>query len=168
MAARGTATGRENAVGRQNAVGRLPASGRLNVDGSGGLADMQVLGRTRLVSGDLTTASGTFGNVSGAAVTCVTGAVSVIVIVECSVNTSNIAADMCLELTIDTVAQGGTHGLCISSCFSALRNSAMCFTYSTAVLSAASHTFQLQARTTAGTMTMFASAVTPLIITVVG
>ena len=122
--------------------------------------------RVVLTAGDFTTTSATLVDVTGATVTITTGAhrCLVSVSVSCHLSSTN---NYVLDLDIDGVVQGQTLGLIVIKGTNTINNNAS-FSYLTAALTAASHTFKLQAfRQTTGTLTVFASTtVTPLVFAV--
>ncbi len=133
-------------------------SGKIVRDGgapSGGFIQYSQVAR---VAGDLTTSSATFVDATSMSVTITTGARRCLVNVIALMNLSAIAY---ITLLIDGVNQGGTAGLGAGA--SGTQSSAG-FTFMTGVLSAGSHTFKLQWRSTSGSQTLFASSVAPLIL----
>jgi len=120
-----------------------------------------------ITAGDYTTSSTTFVDVDATnlKITLTTGARRVLVSVT-AVGKSTQNAQLCLDLDIDGTPQGQTLGLVFSDSFGGAhgQNVQLCFTYLTDVLSAGSHVFKLQHRTSVGTMTLYAStSITPVV-----
>ena len=138
------------------------------MDGSGGGGGDFVQAQTvQVTAGNLTTTSATFGDVAGMSITMATAAARCLVVVIC-IGHMNGATDMCLDIDIDGARQGQDYGLCFCTGANTV-NQNLCFSRLTGVLTAASHTFKLQARVQpSGTFTLFASTtISPLIFTVI-
>ena len=165
MPARGTASGRAISVERALAIARATASGRLNVDGSGGGGVALTSGLAVRTAGDLTTTNvaPSWVDLTGMSVTITTGAHRCLITVVASAKHS--ASDtICLNLDIDGVSQGQALGCCFADSLSS-QNRNLSFSWLTAALTAASHTFKLQFATgSAGTMTVYASAGTEALV----
>jgi hypothetical protein len=121
-----------------------------------------------LTSGDLTTSSTSFTDATGLTTTITTGAHRCLVMF-CGTVLVQANTDVSVDLAIDGTRQGQTHGLIISgnnASNSVYYNES--FTYLTDSLSAASHTFKIQWKTTSGTGTLNASTgLTPAFLIVV-
>jgi hypothetical protein len=122
--------------------------------------------KVKRTAGDLTYTSATFTDVTGMSITFTTGArrclVSVVATTKHSSNTFGVA----LDINIDGTRQGTTTwGLIKAQASGNGYESPLAFTYLTDVLSAASHTFKLQAATDGATGTVYASD-PPLIMSV--
>lgn len=151
---------------RENAIDRQASSGRQFVDGGGGgggggdFIQSQTVTRT---AGNYTSNSTSFADVTGMSITMTTGAHRCLISVGCCGFASE-AADPSINLTVDGASQGQTFGLMVRR--SGVTSVNWSFSFLTGVLSAASHTFRLQARTTAGDVTLYASTTAPLILSV--
>jgi len=111
----------------------------------------------KLTSGNITTGSATFVDLTGATVTLTTGAHRCIVYAIIVGNSSN-GSDIIYDLLIDGVSQSnGNLGFVFTDQQSSLESVNFSFSYLTDVLSAASHTIKIQWRTTGGTATTRAS-----------
>jgi hypothetical protein len=110
-----------------------------------------------ITSGNKTTTSTTFVDVDATdfSITITTGAKRVLVGFVGAVQT-NATAIVSLDIDIDGSRQGGDFGLTRTSMATTVANN-MSFTYMSAALTAASHTFKLQWRTTAGTATLLST-----------
>ncbi len=143
-------------------------SGKVIADGGtpGGGGLVQFSG-VKLTGGDITTASASFVDLTGATVTITTGATRCMVSFSGAFTINAIATGF-VTLLIDGVNQGGTQGIVAVTIASSgfLTNVSFQFT-TTAVLSAGSHTFKIQWRTQTGTATMSASSTSPCIFQVI-
>lgn len=153
-----------------DAEGRLTAAA--NVAISGGSSGVVQASTVTITSGDLTTSSNTFVDLTGATITMTTGAHRCLVIFSASGHApSGGSENAAVDLAIDGTRQGQTYGLVINQGPSGGSNINMNFSFSylTGSLSAASHTFKIQWRVDLGVAaTMFASAgVTPIVLTVI-
>lgn len=122
--------------------------------------------KVKRTAGDLTYTSATFTDVTSMSITLTTGArrclIAVIATTKHSANTFGVA----LDINIDGTRQGTTTwGLIKAQASGNGYESPLAFTYLTDVLSAASHTFKLQAATDGATGTVYASD-PPLIMSV--
>lgn len=124
-------------------------------------------------AGDLTTSSTSWVDADGTnlAVTMTTGAHRCLVVFTGNGKTSAVNANLSFDVTVDGTRQGQAYGLSLISpnAASASHSMPVGFTFLTAALSAASHTFKVQWKTDSGSMTgtLFASTtVTPAILTV--
>lgn len=117
-------------------------------------------GGVTLTSGNITTTSGSFVDLTGVTVTITTGARKCLVSLVGCVDNDTADAYTMVDLAIDGALQGGTNGLMRlrqpASAGARAYNPSFCFV--TAALSAASHTFKIQWRVTAGTATMYANS----------
>jgi len=120
--------------------------------------------KVTLTSGNLSTASTTFIDATSMSVTITTSARRCLVIVS-AVGSVNTAGNIALDIDIDGSLQGGAYGLMHSKSNNDAQN--VSFSYLTAVLTAASHTFKLQWRVDAQTGTLTADTNTPLILSVI-
>lgn len=101
-------------------------------------------------SGDITTTSTTFVDLTGASVTMTTAAVRCLVMFSCTTNNSNAGNFQCFDVDIDgTRFANTTDG--IAKVTSGTAVASVAFTFMTAVLTAASHTFKVQWRVNANT-----------------
>lgn len=116
--------------------------------------------RYQRTTGDYTTTSTSFVDVDATnmALTITTGARRCLVGLTGTVANSSAGATNMFDVDIDGVRQGGTFGIMTDRTPSATYRQNASFTYLTDLLTAASHTFKLQWRTTAGTLTMLAAA----------
>jgi hypothetical protein len=137
------------------------------IEGGGGTA-LQV-DRVSRTSGDVTTTSTTFVDLTGASITMTTGAHSCMVtfISACEGNGTT-PFDICVDIDVDgTRMSGGTHGLYDWQILTANRRHPVGLVAVTAALTAASHTFKVQWRVTAGTGTMYGGSTVPYIFSVI-
>lgn len=151
-----------------DAEGRITAAAAVPIASGAGGGFVQV-SQVKLTSGDLTTASTTFTDAVGLTTTITTGAHRCLVIFSGSAVNAGTGLNTALDLAIDGTRQGQTYGLVITQTGGAANpNTDVSFTYLTAALSAASHTFKIQFRTDgASAAKIFASTtVTPAILTV--
>lgn len=146
------------------------ASDQRTTLGLGALATQAALVSDKKVitSGDKSTSSTSFVDVddTNMAITMTTGARRVLIVVTAMGESSG--GDICLDIDIDGARQGQTYGLAFATTGSS-QNRNLSFSYVTNVLTAASHTFKLQFRSSAGSsFTLFAStAISPLIMSAV-
>lgn len=128
-------------------------------------------GRVVRTSGDFSTASTTFVDMTGMSVTITTGARRCLVAVTAVTDHSNNAGQYVnLDVAIDGTRQGGSSGLVgnqHSSNATGSEDHNGSFTYLTDVLTAGSHTFKIQVRVTAGTGVVYAGAAFPCTLGVV-
>lgn len=153
-----------DAEGRATTVANVPIA-----SGAGG-GFVQV-SKVQLTTGDQTTTSTSFTDVTGLTTTITTGAHRCLVILSCVAVNSASQINTAIDLAIDGTRQGQTYGLAIAQGAQpgAAPNMQGGFTYLTSALSAASHTFKIQFRTdnAGGTAKIFASTtVAPAILTV--
>ena len=139
-----------------------------NQSGGGGATSILQSSTTSLTTGDLTTTSTSFTNATGVAVTMTTGPHRCLVIFSGTANNATSGDNSMFDLLIDASRQGGTNGLVFVQSPATGGNNIPCgFTFLTGVLSAASHTFQIQFRCDAGTAKLWASSTAPAILTVI-
>ena len=127
-------------------------------------------GKVNLTSGDITTTSGTFVDLTGVTVTITTGARRCLVVFTATTKNSAINGQNVFDIAIDGTRLGGTTGLVIVTIPAANFNENPSFSYVTDVLSAAAHTFKIQWFVSPGTTstgTVYASATTPVALSVV-
>ena len=132
-------------------------------------------GGTTLVSdrvvrtaGDLTTTSTTFVDATGMSITATTGARKVLISVTATTELSvTVPNDVNLDIDVDGARLGGTFGLCTFQHVTGSRRANQSFSWVTAALTAASHTFKLQWRVVGGTGTLYASTTIPLQLAIV-
>ncbi len=118
-----------------------------------------------LTTGDVSTSSASFVDATGITVTITTGAHRCRVGFVGVANVTSAAAEACIDLAIDGTRQGGTLGLVHQSGPNVSGyNEDMSFTYLTAVLTAAAHTFKIQYKTSGGTVGLYASASSPAVL----
>lgn len=140
----------------------------LSPDGGGGVewrAESGGLGapdsdRVVLTSADYTGTAGSFADVTGATLTITTAARRCLVGVTCTAQAATNGDGLHLDIEIDGVRQGGTNGLTGHRFPSSSSRADLSFVYMTDVLSAGSHTFDLQSFRSpgSGTITIFASS----------
>lgn len=120
--------------------------GGLTVSGLG-------FGRVEKSDGDFATTSSTFVDITGLVATVTTGArrarVDVLFVV-----TTSAAADKSFDLLVDGVSVAGSGGLCKVGGADAATVS---FSFVTAALTKGDHVFKVQAKTSAGTLTVAAN-----------
>lgn len=118
-------------------------------------------------AGDVTTTSTTFVDLTGMSVTLTTGARRCLVV--CNLNCKHPTGGngIYYDLDIDGSRQGGTTGLVDINIPANNFEEPANFSFVTDVLSAASHTFKIQWRTSGGTATTFASTTSPAMLSVV-
>lgn len=131
-----------------------------------GVPDLQS-GKVKLTTSDLTTTSTSFVDATGASVTITTGARKCLVAVVAVATNSSAGNGVYLDIDIDGSRQGGTAGLVESDPQSVSTMENLSFTYITDALTAASHTFKIQWRVSAGTGTLRRSTTSPLVLSVV-
>lgn len=115
--------------------------------GGGEFTEVDIVNKT---DAPFTTTSATFVDVTGLSITQTTAAVRCIVIFHGVINNSGANQGTCVTLDIDGSNVGGTNGLVFATMQSANDRTPASFTYVTDVLSAASHTFKIQLRSTGG------------------
>lgn len=128
--------------------------------------------RNVVTAGDYTTTSTSFVNVDLTAgtgtLTVTTGARRCLVVMSCIAYCDAADGYVCMDLTVDGVRQGTTLGLVCARYATTATRSNLSMIYPTAVLSAGSHTFNLQWRVSGGNGNLFASAgAGPLVFSVV-
>lgn len=135
----------------------------------GGVTSIVQASVVSVSSGDLTTASTSFTDATGLTTTITTGGHRCLVIFSGWGNNSTSGQNTAVDLAIDGTRQGQTYGLAITGAGGTTgANGSLSFTFLTAVLSAASHTFKIQFRADGGTAKIWASAaVTAATITVI-
>lgn len=145
--------------------GLIMSGAVLSVSGSQIGGSSLAFGGVKLTSGDITTTSTTFVDLTGATVTITTGAHRCRISAILNISNGTTLRSTEIDLAIDGTLQGGSGGLVISGGASdASPNWIANFTFVTAVLTAASHTFKLQWKTSgAGTSAVRAGSVCPLI-----
>lgn len=134
---------------------------------SAGGGEFTETSRVVLTTGNLATSSSTFSDATGLTITITTAAVRCIVTFTATGNIST-TGQLDVDLVIDgtRVAASHTHGLAFLGGGASVFGS-VGFFYLTDVLSAASHTFKIQFRATAGTGTIYAATThSPAILTV--
>jgi hypothetical protein len=117
--------------------------------GGGGAASALIAGATSITSGDVTTGSTTFVALTGVTVTVV------------------LVGPHRVMLTLSGSYSNTAEGLFPSYCPGINYKAPANMTFVTAALTAASHTFTVQWRVSAGTGTFYASATSPAIISAV-
>ena len=127
----------------------------------GGSASDLASGKVVLTSGNITTGSTTFVALTGATVTIATGAHRVLLVATVEGITTTGGAGVYLDLTVDGTRQGGTNGLHYVTQVGT-NDMPLSIGYVTDVLTAASHTFAIQWRVSAGTGTIYAAAANPV------
>lgn len=119
----------------------------IDASGSGGSAGNLQAGKVKRTSGDFSTASTSFVDVTGMSVTITTGARRCLVAAIVHGQANNVAATSEVTLDIDGTDQGGAaNGLIALGQAVVSETMNFSFTFLTDVLSAASHTFKLRAR----------------------
>jgi hypothetical protein len=135
--------------------------------GAGGGGSSPTIGVHRLTTGDVTTTSTTYVD-TGVTVTITTGAVRCLVAFIAQAKNSGGTDNGMFDLAIDGTRVGSA---AFGTSFrSGTANGPVSFTYVTDVLTAASHTFKIQYRSSAGsnTVTLYASTgVSPAVLSVV-
>lgn len=127
---------------------------------TGGGSAVANVGRATYTGGDKTTTSTTFADVDASlSVTLTTGARRCLVGVV-AVGKNSTSQQTIVDIDLDGSRLGGTFGLAFCSSL----NSPLGFTYMTAALSAASHTFKLQWRVDGGTGTLYGNTTTAPIV----
>lgn len=129
--------------------------------GSGKGAPVTQKSRLLLTDADFTIPSTIFADVTSATITIVTKANPVLIIVAGWWDNNTAGQTNSIDIDIDGVRQGGNFGL-VSYTANAGYASNLSFNYLSAVLTAASHTFKLQAKRDAGIGTIKKSATAPL------
>jgi hypothetical protein len=115
--------------------------------------------KVTLTSGDVSTASTSLVDLTGATITITTAASRYLLIFSCT--TSNTSADVqhTFNFAVDGTLQFGTAGMATNvSDAGGSENDGFTMTYLTDVLSAASHTFKVQWKVSAGTGTVRANS----------
>jgi hypothetical protein len=110
--------------------------------------------------GAFTTTSTTFVDVTGLSITITTAAVRCFVIFSATMNNSGSNTVAAVDLDIDGTRVGGDNGIFWQQMQSANDRVPVSFFYMTDVLSAASHTFKIQARASANTTAIQAATTT--------
>jgi len=115
-------------------------------------------------SGDLTTTSTSFVDVTDMLITLTTGARRVLIVVNAVGHLNDSGADIALDISIDETRQGQTYGLAFERGGTS-QNRNMSFSYYTPTLVPGRHKFKLMFCTkSSGTLTLYAStALSPLI-----
>ena len=132
----------------------------------GGAAAAATLANGQLVltTGNITSASASFTDLTGVTLTVTTGARRCLVGFSCvCTHSSATIINISFDLAIDGTRQGGTAGLTQGSS-STSNNGNPSFVFLTAVLTAASHTFKIQWLPASATGTVFASATAPAVL----
>lgn len=137
-----------NEVARADHLHGMPSAG-----GGGSLA----VGVTNLTGSDLTTTSSSYADVAGATVTISTGAHRVLIHATGTVYNSSSGANSNLTLCVDGTAVQGTKGYAIRQITGGSDTHGFSISWVSDVLTAASHTFKLQWKTDAGTLTLWLS-----------
>lgn len=142
---------------------RVNSSGTVTTIEGGGGSAVANSARVLYTGGDKTTTSSTFVDVdaTNAKLTLTTGARGVLIGVTVTVK-GTVATDLSLDIDIDGTLQGQTFGLVDVYLNTTGNAHNASFTYLTAALTAASHTFKLKWKIGSGTATMFASSTVPL------
>jgi hypothetical protein len=142
------------------------SAGSVTDVGGGGGGFSPEIGVHRLTTGDITTASTTYVD-TGVTVTITTGAVRCLIAFIAMAKNSGATDNAMFDLAIDGTRVGST---AFGTSFrSGTANGPISFTYVTDVLTAASHTFKIQYRSSSGsnTATMYASTgVSPAVLSV--
>ena len=136
------------------------------VTGGGGSIPALAAGKVSLTSGDITTASATFVDLTGVTATLTTGAHRCLVTVAGIFTHSGSGADVFFDFAVDGTRVGGTNGLWGATNNTASFNNNMSTSFLTDVLTAASHTIKVQWRTSGATATVRASATSPIVFAV--
>jgi len=124
-------------------------------------------GQALITTGDITTASNTFVDLTGVTVTITTAAHRCLCVFSASIKNTAIGNGQFVTLLVDGTNQGGTNGLIELDCAGTAFYGNAGFSFVTASLTAASHTFKIQWRVGAGTSTCQASATAPAVLSVV-
>lgn len=138
--------------------------------GGGGSASIIQVSQVSLTSGNLTTSSTTFVDATGVTTTITTGAHRCLVLFSAAGFNNTSGDNIAVDLAIDGTRQGQAYGLTLGqSTGAAAISHNLSFTFLTAALSAAAHTFKIMWRVDGvSTGTLFASTtVTPAILTVI-
>ncbi len=137
----------------------------LNATGGGGLVQAS---KVKLSGGDVTTTSATFVDMTGVTITITTGATRCMIEFTADVfHSSATPQSISIALLIDGASQGGTGGNLGVTSVAVNSGINVSFTFLTDVLSAGSHTFKIQWKTSAATATVQAGSVVPLIFSVI-
>lgn len=126
----------------------------------GGVAFTPAIGVTSIDTGNLTTTSTSFVDLAGVTTTITTGAHRVLLGFVGFGSANGASNELVLTFAIDGTAVGGDDGL-IAAGGGAGVDRNLCFTFTTDVLAAGSHTFKVQWFVTSGTGTVFASTTAP-------
>lgn len=102
-----------------------------------------------------TTTSTTFVDVTGMSITLTTGARRCLIGAVATVDNTTSGQGVRLDIDIDGTRQGGSDGLVAATSYTSNLPTNASFTYMTAALTAASHTFKLQFRATGGTARIY-------------
>jgi hypothetical protein len=139
----------------------LRGDGSWAVPGSGG--GLVQYSQAKRTSGNVTTTSTSFTDLTSMSVTLTTGARRCLInfICSCFQNGPN---TMYFDIDIDGTRQGGTTGLVSSSSSANGFDENVSFTFMTDVLSAASHTIKIQWKVSSGTGTVYANSTTQPVI----
>ena len=121
----------------------------------------------RITSGDITSSSASFVDLTGVTVTMTTGAHRVLVTFSALASATAGTVNMSFDLAIDGTRQGGAAGLTQGGSTAGGINANPGFSYLTDVLTAASHTFKIQWLPTASGGKVFASATAPAVLSAV-
>jgi hypothetical protein len=136
---------------------------------AGGGGEFLQTSKVQVTSGDITTTSTTFVDLTGLTTTITTGAHRCIVIFNASGRVNSPTNALNIDIAIDGTRQGQSRGLLFGGNTNSVGANPFSLWYLTGVLSAASHTIKIQwSVDSGGTATMFAStSVTPAILTVI-
>jgi hypothetical protein len=145
------------------------ATKTITIPGGGGSGEFLQTSKVQVTSGDITTTSTTFVDLTGLTTTITTGAHRCIVIFNASGRVNSPTNALNIDIAIDGTRQGQSRGLLFGGNTNSVGANPFSLWYLTGVLSAASHTFKIQwSVDSGGTATMFAStSVTPAILTVI-
>jgi hypothetical protein len=145
------------------------ATKTITIPGASGSGEFLQTSKVQVTSGDITTTSTTFVDLTGLTTTITTGAHRCIVIFNASGRVNSATNALNIDIAIDGTRQGQSRGLLFGGNTNSVGANPFSLWYLTGVLSAASHTFKIQwSVDSGGTATMFAStSVTPAILTVI-
>jgi hypothetical protein len=145
------------------------ATKTITIPGGGGSGEFLQTSKVQVTSGDITTTSTTFVDLTGLTTTITTGAHRCIVIFNASGRVNSPTNALNIDIAIDGTRQGQSRGLLFGGNTNSVGANPFSLWYLTGVLSAASHTIKIQwSVDSGGTATMFAStSVTPAILTVI-
>lgn len=120
-------------------------------------------GRVHSTGGNVTTASTSFTDLTGATVTLTTGARPCVVEFMLAGFSNTTGATTYFDIAVDGTLQGGSQGLAqFTQTTANVDEHTIPLVYLTAALSAASHTIKVQWKVTAGTTTIRGSSTVPL------